>query len=104
MMFRAVFWVILPCKMIFDRRLRGAYCRHNLKRRSAIILHGSITQKTTLNSNRLTTHIQSYIRSRNGVKNYIIIKIKTGLKIKMIIKCNSQSDIKEVKIIHMRYF
>jgi hypothetical protein len=28
MMFRAVFWVILPCKMIVDRRFRGAYCLH----------------------------------------------------------------------------
>jgi hypothetical protein len=27
-MFRAVFWVILPCKMIVDRRFRGAYCLH----------------------------------------------------------------------------
>jgi hypothetical protein len=25
-MFRVVFWVILPCKMIVDRRFRGAYC------------------------------------------------------------------------------
>jgi hypothetical protein len=24
MMFRAVFWVILPCRMIVDRRFRGA--------------------------------------------------------------------------------
>jgi hypothetical protein len=24
-MFRAVFWDILPCKMIVDRRFRGAY-------------------------------------------------------------------------------
>jgi hypothetical protein len=29
-MFRVVFWVILPCKMIFDRRFRGAYCLHYL--------------------------------------------------------------------------
>jgi hypothetical protein len=28
-MFRAVFWVILPCKMIVDRRFRGAYCLHH---------------------------------------------------------------------------
>jgi hypothetical protein len=28
MMFRAVFWVILPCKMIVDRRFRGEYCLH----------------------------------------------------------------------------
>jgi hypothetical protein len=26
--FRAVFWVILPCKMIVDRRFRGTYCLH----------------------------------------------------------------------------
>jgi hypothetical protein len=27
-MFRVVFWYILPCKMIVDRRFRGAYCLH----------------------------------------------------------------------------
>jgi hypothetical protein len=27
--FRAVFWVILPCRMIVDRRFRGAYCLHH---------------------------------------------------------------------------
>jgi hypothetical protein len=26
MMFRVVFWDILPCKIIVDRRFRGAYC------------------------------------------------------------------------------
>jgi hypothetical protein len=29
MMFRAVFWDILPCKMVVDRRFRGAYCLHH---------------------------------------------------------------------------
>jgi hypothetical protein len=29
MMFRVVFWVILPCKIIVDRRFRGAYCLHH---------------------------------------------------------------------------
>jgi hypothetical protein len=29
MMFRAVFWVVLPCKMIVDWRFRGAYCLHH---------------------------------------------------------------------------
>jgi hypothetical protein len=28
-MFRIVFWDILPCKMIVDRRFRGAYCLHH---------------------------------------------------------------------------
>jgi hypothetical protein len=61
MMFRIVFLDILPCKMIVNRRFRGAYCLHHqgwvrwrqyapLKRRSTIILHGSISQKTTLNN------------------------------------------------------
>jgi hypothetical protein len=44
-MFRIVFCDILPCKMIVDRRFRGAYCLH----RSTVILHGSISQKTILN-------------------------------------------------------
>jgi hypothetical protein len=26
MMFRIVFWDVLPCKTIVDRRFRGAYC------------------------------------------------------------------------------
>jgi hypothetical protein len=26
MMFRVVFWDILPCKMIVDRRFGGSYC------------------------------------------------------------------------------
>jgi hypothetical protein len=29
MMFRIIFWDILPCKMIVDRRFRGAYCLHH---------------------------------------------------------------------------
>jgi hypothetical protein len=40
MMFRVVFWDILPCKIIVDRRFRGVYCLHH---------HPSISQKTTLN-------------------------------------------------------
>jgi hypothetical protein len=54
MMFRIVFWDVLPCKMIVDRRFRGAYCLQqglsDLKRRSTIILHGSTSQKTILNN------------------------------------------------------
>jgi hypothetical protein len=55
MMFRAVFWDILPCKMmstdVSEVRtasiIRDEYAP--LKRRSTIILHGSISQKTILN-------------------------------------------------------
>jgi hypothetical protein len=29
-LFRIVFWDILPCKMIVDRRFRGTYCLHSI--------------------------------------------------------------------------
>jgi hypothetical protein len=29
-MFRIVFWDVLPCEMIVDRRFRGAYCLHHV--------------------------------------------------------------------------
>jgi hypothetical protein len=29
LLFRIVFWDVLPCKMIVDRRFRGAYCVHH---------------------------------------------------------------------------
>jgi hypothetical protein len=34
MMFRAVFWVVLPCKKIVDRRFRGTCCLHHQGGRS----------------------------------------------------------------------
>jgi hypothetical protein len=56
MMFRFVFWDVLRCKIIVDRRFRGAYWLPwwwrqyaPLKRQSTIILHGSTSQKTSLN-------------------------------------------------------
>jgi hypothetical protein len=45
-MFRIVFWDVLPCKIVVDRRFRGAYCLHH---QASIILHGSTFQKTILN-------------------------------------------------------
>jgi hypothetical protein len=47
MIFRAVFWVILPCKMIVDRRFRGAYCLHHppwVGHTTLIIRHGLVTR------------------------------------------------------------
>jgi hypothetical protein len=59
-MFRIVFWDVLPCKIIVDRRFRvhtASIITHPwwwrqyapLKRRSTIILQGSTSQKTILN-------------------------------------------------------
>jgi hypothetical protein len=62
MMFRIVFWDVLPCKIIVDRHFRGAYCLHH--RRSTIILHGSTSQKTIVNKfskvSRLTNSLTSW--------------------------------------------
>jgi hypothetical protein len=44
-MFRIVFWDVLPCKIIVDRRFRGAYYLHH----QGVILHGSTSQKIILN-------------------------------------------------------
>jgi hypothetical protein len=49
MKFRFVFWVVLPCKIIVDRRFRGTCCLHHQGDSSTIILHGSTTQKKNLN-------------------------------------------------------
>jgi hypothetical protein len=49
MMFRVVFWDILPCKLIVDRHPWWWRQYAPLKRRSTINLYGSISQKTTLN-------------------------------------------------------
>jgi hypothetical protein len=72
--FRIVFWDVLPCKIIVDRRLRGTYCLHhqyipednselhsrrceNLKSHTVFLLlqikvhpsqHGFITSKSTV--------------------------------------------------------
>jgi hypothetical protein len=48
MMFRVVFWDILPCKMIVTHPWWWRQYAP-LKRRSTIILHGSRSQKTTPN-------------------------------------------------------
>jgi hypothetical protein len=52
------FWDVLPCKMIVDRRFRGAYCLHH-QGVMTIILHGSTFQKTILNI------ILAAVRTRN---------------------------------------
>jgi hypothetical protein len=65
MKFRFVFWDVLPFKIIVDRHFKGTCCLHHrgdelspwwwrqhvpLKRRLTIILYGSTSQKTNLNS------------------------------------------------------
>jgi hypothetical protein len=63
--------MLLPCKVIVDRRFRGTCCLHHqgwvtplwwrqhipLKRRATIILHGSTSQKTILNFKVISVHL-----------------------------------------------
>jgi hypothetical protein len=42
-LFRVVFWDILPCKMIVDRRFRGAYC--------LLMMEAVCTSETSLENN-----------------------------------------------------
>jgi hypothetical protein len=51
MKFRFIFWDVLPCIIIVDRRFRGTCCLHHQGDRPLlfIILHGSTSQKTNLN-------------------------------------------------------
>jgi hypothetical protein len=59
--FRVVFWVILPCKMIVDRRFRGAYCLHHqgwVKTTLNIIL----AAVRTWNLTRLTTFKKQHLK------------------------------------------
>jgi hypothetical protein len=51
-MFRVVFWDILPCKIIVDRRFRGAYCLHH---------QGVFLQRITVTTNlQKNDDIRSY--------------------------------------------
>jgi hypothetical protein len=69
MKFSVVFWDILPCKIIVDRRFRGA---------STIILHGSISQKTSLNFIHTLSGIQTHGLSIKKIKVYASDRAATG--------------------------
>jgi hypothetical protein len=71
-LFRAVFWVVLPCKMIVDRRFRGTYCLHH----QASSLNSSehhTRRRENLKSHNTKLHSASNESERLGVANYIHI-------------------------------
>jgi hypothetical protein len=52
MMFRIVLWDVLPCKMIVDRRLRGAYCLHHQgSSSSSLMMEAVLTSETSVDNN-----------------------------------------------------
>jgi hypothetical protein len=71
MMFRVVFWDILPCKMIVDRRFRGAYCLHHLKSNLSFYVKWSLKLskifvklfKIKFNENQCSCSVVSFVRT-----------------------------------------
>jgi hypothetical protein len=49
MMFRIVFWDVLPCKMIVDRRFRGTYYLHH--QGSSLLIEAVRTSETSVDNN-----------------------------------------------------
>jgi hypothetical protein len=82
MKFRIVFWDVLPCKIIVDRRFRGTCCLHHtivpLKRRSTIILHGSTYQKTILNF--ILTAVRTWNLTTEKDDKYVNIHALSGIR------------------------
>jgi hypothetical protein len=46
MKFRFVFWDVLPCKIIVDRRFRGTFCLHH---QGALMMESARTSETSVN-------------------------------------------------------
>jgi hypothetical protein len=63
-MFRAVFWVILPCKMIVDRRFRGAYCLTN----DCVTFLASVI----LNTDKLPTAEKQFSDHVTSIPSYVL--------------------------------
>jgi hypothetical protein len=59
--FRVVFWDILPCKIIVDRRFRGTYCLHH----SSLMMEAVRTSETLVD-NHFT---RQYIAEDNSEHN-----------------------------------
>jgi hypothetical protein len=83
MMLRVVFWDILPCKMIVDRRFRGAYCLHH---------QGWVLNWTELHTRRsenfkskivvlfVTSSVETYLLKRyimSSLKPYVFDSVRT---------------------------
>jgi hypothetical protein len=74
-MFRTVFWDILPCKMIVDRRFRGTYCLHH---HSSLMMEAVRTSETSLNNHFTRQYIpedssEHHTRRRESLKSHITV-------------------------------
>jgi hypothetical protein len=78
-MFRVVFWVILPCKMIVDRRFRGAYCLHHQPSSgiySSLMMEAVRTSETLVDNNFTRQYnpednSEHHTRRRENLKSHI---------------------------------
>jgi hypothetical protein len=68
MKFRTVFWVILPCKIIVERRFRGTYCLHH---HSSLMMEAVRTYETSVDNYFTRQYIPETIL------NFILAAVRT---------------------------
>jgi hypothetical protein len=73
-MFRVVFWDILPCKLIVDRRFRGAYCLHH--HHSSLMMEAVRTSETLVDNHFTRQYIpedksEHHTRRRENLKSHM---------------------------------
>jgi hypothetical protein len=64
--FRIVFWDVLPCKIIVDRRFRGTYCLHHQGRQ---LFYTAVHPRRQFSNNRCL-HRQSYRTHKYKIQSY----------------------------------
>jgi hypothetical protein len=70
MMFRIVFWDILQCKMIVDRRFRGAYCLHRQASNGDVHLPCSLPGHRYIGCSSTARHGSTMVGSCSAVSRY----------------------------------
>jgi hypothetical protein len=70
MKFRFVFWDVLPCKTIVDRRFRGTCCLHHQGIIIALMMEAARTSETLVNNYFTRQYIpedKSELRKQSGL-------------------------------------
>jgi hypothetical protein len=72
MMFRIVFWDVLPCKIIVDRRFRVVYCLHH---QSSLMMDAVRTSETSVENHFTRKYMpednsEHHTRRRENLKSH----------------------------------
>jgi hypothetical protein len=81
MMFRVVFWDVLPCKMIVDRRFRGAYCLHHQGWViiSSLMMEAVHTSETSVDNNFTWQYIPEDNSEHQSIQNLWLFRKGTAI-------------------------